>query len=246
MFFRMMKGTFVRQWKKMLMIAITIALGASIATAMLNVMLDVGDKINEELKTYGANITVESQTASVLGNLYELDDEEVNEKMYLKEDTLGELLTIFWANNIRDFAPFTDLNGTVNGNNVHVVGSWFNHHLEYLKKGTVYERYTGLINLRSWWTIKSGAWMDEQKETDDKVAMVGQALAARLGISVGDEILVEGKGNNQETLKVVGIYESGDEEDDYLYTTFSVAQVLSNTIGLVKTISVSAIPQIII
>ena len=50
MFFRMILGAFTRQKKKMLMISLTIALGASLATAMLNVMLDVGDKINAELK----------------------------------------------------------------------------------------------------------------------------------------------------------------------------------------------------
>ncbi|MBQ1375057.1 MAG: ABC transporter permease, partial [Clostridia bacterium] len=49
MFFRMIFGTLFRQWKKMLMIAFTIALGASLATAMLSVMLDVGDKVNQEL-----------------------------------------------------------------------------------------------------------------------------------------------------------------------------------------------------
>ena len=58
MFLRMIRGTLLRQWKKMLMIAFTIALGASLAAAMLSVMLDVGDKVNQELKTYGANITV--------------------------------------------------------------------------------------------------------------------------------------------------------------------------------------------
>ena len=47
----MIRGAFVRQWKKMLMIALTIALGASLATAMLNVMMDVEDKVNQELKT---------------------------------------------------------------------------------------------------------------------------------------------------------------------------------------------------
>ena len=45
MFLRMIRGTLLRQWKKMLMIAFTIALGASLAAAMLSVMLDVGDKV---------------------------------------------------------------------------------------------------------------------------------------------------------------------------------------------------------
>ena len=58
MFFRMIKGALFRQKSKMIMIAVTIALGASLATAMLNIMLDVGDKVNQELKAYGANITV--------------------------------------------------------------------------------------------------------------------------------------------------------------------------------------------
>lgn len=76
MFFRMIRGAFVRQKGKMLMIALTIALGASLATAMLNVMLDVGDKINQELKTYGANITVVPKSSSVLNNLYEVEGGE--------------------------------------------------------------------------------------------------------------------------------------------------------------------------
>ena len=69
MFFRMIRGAFTRQWKKMLMIALTVALGASLATAMLGVMMDVGDKVNQKLKTYGANITVVPKASSVLNNL---------------------------------------------------------------------------------------------------------------------------------------------------------------------------------
>ena len=88
MFFRMVRGTFVRQWKKMLMIALTVALGASIATAMLNVMLDVGDKVNQELKTYGANITVVPKSASVLEDLYEIEGEKLKAKNRSSKATL--------------------------------------------------------------------------------------------------------------------------------------------------------------
>ena len=104
MFFRMIRGTLFRQWKKMLMIAFTIALGASLATAMLSVMLDVGDKVNQELKTYGANIKVVPKESSVLSELYEVQDGEAP-GAYLKEEELGKIKTIFWAFNIVDFAP---------------------------------------------------------------------------------------------------------------------------------------------
>ena len=50
--------TLARQKSKMLMIAFTVILGVSLSTAMMNVMLGVGDKVNRELKVYGANITV--------------------------------------------------------------------------------------------------------------------------------------------------------------------------------------------
>ena len=240
MFLRMIKGTFIRQWKKMVMIAVTIALGASIATAMLNVMLDVGDKINEELKAYGANITVMSKSAAVLSDLYETDG-DITSDAYLEENVIGELLTIFWANNIRDFAPFTDGTAKLNGKNVKVVGSWFNHHLAYPKKGTTYTRDTGLVNLRSWWEIKSGAWINEQGEKSDEYgfAMAGANVAKERNLKVGDEIVLSGKTN--EKVRIVGVYESGDEEDDLIYTTLDVAQRLTGTENLVKSISVSAI-----
>ncbi len=89
----MIRGTLFRQWKKMLMIAFTIALGASLASAMLSVMLDVGDKVNQELKTFGANIKVVPKQTSVLSDLYEVDGGSAG--VYLKEDELGKVKTIF-------------------------------------------------------------------------------------------------------------------------------------------------------
>lgn len=224
------------------MIALTVALGASIATAMLNVMLDVGDKINEELKTYGSNITVVPQSEAVISKLYDVENNEDIQTEYIGEDKVGELLTIFWANNITDFAPETDTTVKLGKSDTHLVGTWFNHHLAFEKKGSSYERDTGLINLRSWWDITDGAWMDEQKfeEETDTYAMIGTELAESQKISAGDTITVQGEAGEEE-LTVVGIYESGDEEDSYIYTPLSVAQRLTGTEGLIKKIEVSAI-----
>ena len=239
MFLRMVRGTFKRQWKKMLMIAITVALGASIATAMINVMLDVGDKINAELKTYGSNITVIPQSEAVLSKLYTVDEEELQTD-YLGEDRVGELLTIFWANNITDFAPEIDTTVNLAGSETKLVGTWFNHHLEFVKKGSTYQRDTGIINLRSWWDIEDGEWMNEQALPGDAYAMVGSDLAKAQGISAGDYISVKGSAGS-ERLKVIGIFEAGDDEDSCIYTTLSAAQRLTGAAGMVKKIEVSAI-----
>ena len=57
----------MRRGNRHLMIALTVALGAGVATSMLSVMFNVGDKVNQELKSYGANIVVRPQGAAVLG-----------------------------------------------------------------------------------------------------------------------------------------------------------------------------------
>lgn len=238
MFLRMVCGTFYRQWKKMLMIALTVALGASIATAMLNVMLGVGDKINEELKTYGSNITVVPQSESVISKLYELDEDVRYD--YLKEESVNELLTIFWANNIVDFAPETDTTVTLDGSEVRLIGSWFNHHLEFIKKGTTYQRDTGLVNLRNWWDIKSGKWLDEQELNGTDYCMVGETLANEKKLSAGDTIRVN-VGHETKNFEIVGIFESGDDEDKCIFTTVTAVQELTGTSGLIKKIEVSAI-----
>jgi len=126
----MIRGAFLRQKKKMLMIALTIALGASLATAMLNVMLDVGDKVNQELKTYGANITAVPKSASIVSSLYEIEGGDSGEGSYLLEEELGKIKTIFWAFNIVDFSPFIDTAVTLeDGSEATMTGTWFNHHL---------------------------------------------------------------------------------------------------------------------
>ena len=237
MFVRMIAGALFRQWKKMLMIGFTIALGASLATAMLSVMMDVGDKVNQELKTYGANITVVPKDASVLNNLYDIEGED-SSGAYLAEDELGKVKTIFWAFNIVDFTPFTSTNAVVaDGEAVKVTGSWFNHHME-LPTGE--ELDAGIRNLRSWWEITDGTWIDEQEGSNANVAMVGTALADKLGIHAGDTLSLKGDASDL-SLEVVGIFDAGGDEDDQIFTTLDNAQVLGGLDGKVDSIEVSAL-----
>ena len=115
----------------------------------------------------------------------------------------------------------------------------FNHHLVYNKKASVYIRDTGIINLRSWWDVKQGRWIDEQHESDLNVCMVGSSLANKNSIAVGDSLSLSAKTNKD--LVVVGIYDSGDEEDEYIYTPLVNAQELFNKADKIKNLAVSAI-----
>ena len=237
MFLRMLRGALFRQWKKMLMIAFTIALGASLATSMLSVMLDVGEKVNQELKAYGANITVVPKENSVVSDLYEIEGED-NTGVYLHEDELGKIKTIFWAFNIVDYAPFINVKGTLDdGTELDVIGSWFNHHMD-LPTGESLD--AGIVSLRSWWEIAEGDWYDEQTSTVKNGAMVGTALAEREGWSVGDTIHITGeKGNGDFT--IVGIIDSGGEEDEQIFAALDPVQELAGLDGCIDSIEGSAL-----
>lgn len=237
MFWRMLKGALSRQWRKMFMVALTIALGASLSTAMLNVMLDVGDKVNKELKAYGANITVTPRAASVLKDLYGVEAGAGAAGQYLQEADVGKLKTIFWANNIVDFAPSLETKAALgpSATEVTVVGTWFDRHLE-LPTGESVD--TGIKQLKSWWTVE-GNWV---QDTDSRSAMVGSVLAQKLNIKVGDEVelLLPGAAT-KERLKVQGLFNGGGTEDEQIFVPMQFVQQGLKLDGKVGKIEVSAI-----
>ncbi|MDO4634187.1 MAG: ABC transporter permease [Eubacteriales bacterium] len=240
MFIRMVKGALIRQRGKMFLIAFTIALGASLATAMLNTMLDVGDKVNAELKTYGANITVKPKDSSLLADLYSVEEEggSALSTSYLAEDELGKLKTIFWAFNIVDFSPFLETQVTVDDSqSAAVVGTWFNHHLD-LPTGESLD--AGISGLRSWWEIKEGAWIDEQNKSADYEVMLGSSLAEKLNAKVGDTLSLTGSASALD-VSVVGIYDAGGDEDDKMFAELDLVQALFDLDGKVASIEVSAL-----
>ncbi len=237
MFFRMVRGMLTRQTGKMAMIAFTIALGASLATAMLTVMFDVSDKVNQELKTYGSNITVVPKESSVISSLYEVADGADANQAYLREDELGNIKTIFWTFNIVDFAPLLDAPVTINGTEATVVGSWFTHHLD-LPTGEQLD--AGITSLRSWWDVTDGRWLDESVDGDDQRVMLGTTLAERLGVSAGDTIEVAGS-DGSGSYEVVGVFDAGGDEDSQLFAPLDLVQAWSATDGKITSIEVSAL-----
>ena len=239
MLFRMIKGVLIRQWSKMLLIAFTIALGASLATSMINVMLDVGDKVSQELKTYGANIVVKPRDASLMADLYDVEDENGTlSAAYLPEEEVGRIKTIFWTYNIVDFAPFLDTTVTLpSGTTATVQGTWFNHHLD-LPTGESVD--AGVAGMRSWWDVTDGAWIDEQTPGAENSVMVGTELATRENLKAGDMLKLSGTAGDRE-VTVAGIYDAGGDEDSQIYAPLGLVQALTGREGKVASIEVSAL-----
>ncbi|MDR1685330.1 MAG: ABC transporter permease [Desulfovibrio sp.] len=239
MFLRMIGRAVTRRKRKFLMTAGTVALGISLATAMLNVMLDVGDKVNQALRTYGANITVESRGASLLGDLYGIGEGEGVADKFLREAELPKMKTIFWAFNIVDFTPYLDVRAEAEGiGGVTLLGTWFARRLDI---PTGESAHAGVINLKSWWDVQ-GPWLDDD---DADGVMVGGLLADRHKLRIGDRIRVAVEDRTGEKrgaeLTVRSLFHSGDKEDEVLLAPLAVVQRLSGLEGKVRRVEVSAL-----
>ena len=237
MFWRMIFKTLVRQKSKMLMIAFTVVLGVSLSTAMMNVMLGVGDKVNRELKVYGANITVRHKDAALMSDLYGLTDGMgVNDKFLYEADVLN-LKSIFWGFNILEFTPILEGQAIIraDGKNseVSLIGTWPEKHA-ILSTGE--ELSTGLKALRTWWEIE-GEWLGED---DNRSVMLGKLIATNNNIHVGDSISLTNNNVSQNFI-VKGIYDDGGQADNKVLMTLSAIQELMNLPGKISSIEVSAL-----
>jgi putative ABC transport system permease protein len=235
MFFRMIWGSLWRQRKKMITIALTVALGVSLAAAMLGIMFDVGDKLNKELKSYGANISVLPKGAFLLSDLYGVENEAAEDK-FLREDELVKIKGIFWMFNIVGYAPYLNIKTTVSGKSgsVRTVGTWY----DYTFVTAANENFTtGIRSLKSWWQIDSGGWISDEETC---CAMAGAEYARKNNIKAGDSITLTGAAG-AETFHVKGIFSAGGDDDDSVYLTLAAAQALSGNAGNVSSIEVSAL-----
>ncbi|MGO1594844.1 MAG: ABC transporter permease [Ancrocorticia sp.] len=228
-FWRMINRALRRQVSKRLMIALTIFLGSGLTTSMFAVMMDVSDKVQAELSSFGANIQVVPQGASIISDMYDVDTP--TPQGAIREDELGNLKTIFWGHNIEEFAPFLESDATVDGEDVQLVGTWFNQQLD-TKSGESVQ--TGVEHMRDWWDV-TGDWANDTDQV-----MVGSRLAETRGWGPGDSISVVGHGETFD-VTVVGVFQSGSEEDRQLFVPLSVAQGTAGRDGDVDKIEVRAI-----
>ena len=233
---RLLYRSFTRQLRRRSLIALTVALCASICVAMLGIVLDVGDKLNAELTTYGSNIVVQPKADAVVSNLYETD-RDAAPTAYLDESTIPKIKTIFWAYNIVDFSA--TLKGSVkvssSGGEVDdlsVTGTWFNKDLSLPTGETT---VAGVTTMRSWWTME-GSWPADDAEQ----AVIGSDLAGRLGLSAGDTVTLTTPTGSR-PLTVTGVYTSGDSDDDTLYAPLAVVQELTGHTGQVDQVEVKAL-----
>jgi putative ABC transport system permease protein len=233
MFVRLVYESFRRQKRRKLLAGAAITLGVTVATAMIAVATDIGDKINRELRTIGANLVITPQEDSLDLEIGGVNLKPPTDGAFLNEADLPQIKGIFWHNNITGFAPMLPVNITIDHGgvqqNVTLLGTYFAKQLSY---GT--EQFaTGVRSTYPLWKV-SGAWPDD----NSRDILVGERLASRLNTKAGDELSIAGR-----PLHVSGILSAGGAEDDQIVAPLALAQEILGKPGAVRRIYVSALTK---
>lgn len=195
-----------------------------------------------------------SQTSQTLA-----DAESEESTAFLKESDAAKIKMIFWAFNITNFAPKLTIYANLKANSstesansasstsstnstnsaksansvVPIVGTWFNRKLALASGETT---VVGVQGMRSWWKMIEGRFPRDFK----REAAVGTNLAKSHNLKVGQRIKLTRSGR-QISLKIVGIYDSGDSDNNAIYADSSEAQSLANKPNVVEAIEVKAL-----
>ncbi len=235
MFVRLVRQSLARSPRRKLMTIAAVALASSIAAAMLAVLVDIGDRVSRELRSFGANLLVTPQAAALPVEIGGIDYRPVADATFIPESTLPKLKATFWRNNITAFAPFLPATVELGGNKVVVEGTWF--YRQYTAPGNE-KLHTGVRDLNRTWKV-DGAWIeDPAADPAAQEALVGSALARRLDVRPGGRVTLWGQ-----PFVVHGLLLTGGEEDDQIFTRLETVQQFTGRPGQVSRIQVGALTK---
>ena len=231
MFARLLYESFRRQKRRKLLAGIAITLGVAIATAMIAVATDIGDKINRELRSYGANLLITPQEDTLDVEIGGVNLKPPSDGNFLNEVDLPKIKGTFWRNNILGFSPMLPVNVSLgsSGQQTTLVGTYFAKKLTFGKD----QFTTGVRNTHPWWRVK-GAWPADDSED----VLVGEHLARKLREHAGDAIEIGGQPHH-----VAGVLSTGGAEDEQVVGPLHVAQQILGKPEAVRRVYVSALTK---
>jgi putative ABC transport system permease protein len=233
MFARLLYESFRRQKRRKLLAGIAITLGVAVATAMIAVATDIGDKISRELRSYGANLLVTPQEDSLDVEIGGLNLKPPSDGAFLDEADLPKIRGMFWRHNIVGFSPMlpaTVALGDANSSTqLPLLGTYFAQNVVFGKENFV----TGVRTTHPWWKVQ-GNWPAD----DSGDILLGERLAAKLNKHPGDSLQLAGENH-----RITGILSTGAGEDDEIVAPIALAQQIIGRPGAVRRVYVSALTK---
>ena len=244
MFFLMLRQSFFRGRKRKALATLTIVLSASLITALMNVSIDVGDKMVREMKSYGANINVVPRSEAIPLEIGGVDYNPLKDRVFINESDLPKIKEIFWHNSIVGFAPFLKTRVEIAGKGkkeITLIGTNFDRPTSIAGDD---DFRTGVKTVFPYWQVK-GEWPAEQEPAGASGIgiLAGASLARELDLKVGDRLTVKisGDAGKEGLFTVKGILTTGGAEEAGLVAPLPAVQKLAGLEGKVQSVGVSAL-----
>jgi len=223
MLLALLKQSFTKQKRAMALMMVSVAMGTAVSASLIAISLDIRSKVSRELRSFGANITLEPRVEG-LADL-------AGQRRFLIEQDLPKAKAIFWRHNIIGLAPFleTSLMLTHQGDQreVEAFGTWLSRALPLPGSEDTFQ--AGVLTVSPWWEVSGQA-------PAAGTVVLGHLLASDAGISAGDTVMLDGR-----QFTVSGTLMTGGPEDRKAFLDLASMQSLMGLPGAVSRVQVSAL-----
>ena len=211
MFFRLLVESLRRRGSRKLLAGLSVWIGVTLVVALLVLSLDVGDKMNRELRSLGANIKLEPASAAIPVRVGGHELTAAVQPAFLQETQLAALKSIFWTNNIVDVSPRLWTRVNLEGSDRPLLG-------------------VKLEKRPPHWQL-TGTWPASADE-----CLVGVDLARELQLAGGQTVRV-----GDHNLRVKGVVATGGPEEEALIAPLTTVQQFAGLQGKISEADISAL-----
>ncbi len=226
MFVRLLIKSLARRRSRKVLAVAAVWIGVSLVIGLLALSLDVGDKMNRELRSFGANIKLMPATTAIPMRVggHEL---AAVKPAYLEESDLDHLAEIFWSNNVLGTVPRLWAKGRLDGVEVSLLGVRMERHGATWAKNSAPEFY-------GHWQV-SGVWPVKADE-----CLIGSDTARELHVVTGGTVKVALDGKLA-VLRVTGLVNTGGAEDAAIIVPLPTLQKLAGLPAKISEADISAL-----
>ena len=212
----LLKGSIAKRRTRFLVAIISVVIGVSIASAMLNISFDVGERMGNTFGGYGPNILIVPKDAALQVSSEQLSFGSVSGEKFIKESDITQIERLPSSQYLVGYAPYLYAVIDTNPQKMVLAGVWFDQ----------------VMKLNPTWQL-SGEPITNRN--DNASAIIGINVAERLRLKVGDALRVQRESRHYE-FHIIGIISTGGSEDDQMLVSLAKAQAITQKEGLVHTI----------
>ncbi|MGA8038244.1 MAG: ABC transporter permease [Candidatus Acidiferrales bacterium] len=190
--------------------------GAAVISALMNLDFDVERKLTKEFRTLGANVVVSPANGAAgaldAGAPTLMDESRVAAALAVSSPDATDSPVIAGA-------PFLYVVVRSGNTAVVVAGAWLDQ----------------LAKLDPTWKLE-GSWINSR--SDASRCLIGRNAALKLDLSVGSRLALQGA-HAAASCTVAGVIDAGDNEDNQIFASLTVAQALADLHGRVSVAQIS-------